>query len=106
MSDEAEKVFAEKAEALEAEFIKVFNEHHPEIQAKLAAASKLIEEAVAISEKYGIPFRPEEDIMWCNPSYVPTSYEEKFKGLDWDFLYELTEAGGGGYDGWQMSQTC
>ncbi len=100
------KMNEEQAAALEAEFTKVFNEHHGEIQAKLTAASQLIEEAVKLAEQHGIPFRPDEEIMFCRPSYFPASFDKKFKGLDWDFLYDLTEASGGQYDGWHLSQVC
>ena len=90
---------------LEAAFKKACDEVYEQIQSKLAAASALINEAVELSDQYGVPFCPREDIMWCSPSYVPESFEKKFKGIDYDFVYDLTEAGGGD-TGWQTSQTC
>lgn len=90
---------------LEQEFEKVFNEHHNEIQEKLAAAAKLIEEAEAIAEKYGIPFRPKKDLMWITPSYIPRSMQEKFPDLEPDFWTTVSNAWGN-YEGWQMSQVC
>lgn len=97
---------SEPNEDLEQEFEKVFKEHHAEIQEKLAAAAKLINEAEAIAEKYGIPFRPKDHIMWCKPSYIPESMEEKFPGLDSEFWSDVAGAWGGEYPGWQQSQTC
>jgi hypothetical protein len=92
---------------LEMAFQASFNNVHHEIQEKLTAASKLISEAVILSDKYGIPFRPNDEIMWCRPSYMPTSFKQKFKDIDEEFVYELTEAHGGyDYDGWQVSQVC
>lgn len=92
---------------LEKEFEKVFSEHNAEIQEKLAAAVKLINEAEAIAEKYGLPFRPNEHIMWCRPSYIPESMKEKFPQLEQDFWSTVTNAWGDErYAGWQSSQVC
>lgn len=90
---------------MEVEFQKAVDIVYQQIQEKCTAASKLINEAVELSEQYGVPFEPAEDIMWCTPSYVPESFEEKFSGIDYDFVYELTSAGGGDV-GWQRSQVC
>lgn len=106
-TDDMDAETLKAAEAMEAEFTKVFNEHHPEIQAKLAQAVKLITEAEALADKHGIPFRPEDHIMFCKPSYLPESMKEKFPGLDMEFIMDLTEAyGDENYPGWQLSQTC
>jgi hypothetical protein len=92
---------------IEQEFQKVFDAHHEEIQSKLREASRLIDEASALSEKYGIPFCPDDDIMWCRPSFVPDSFKAKFPDIDDEFVYELCEAYPGvEYTGWQVSQTC
>ena len=93
--------------ALEAEFTKVCDEHMKEIQDKLSAAAILIDEAEALSEKYGLPFRPKTSIMWCRPSYLPKTFEEKFPDLDCDAVDAITNASGDyNYPGWQVSQTC
>src|SRR6266850_1381638 len=90
---------------LEKTFIKVFNENHGEIQAKISAAAKLIDEAESLSEQYGIPFKPKSSLMWCRPSYLPKSLKEKFPGIDMEFVMDSTGAyGDEGYSGWQMSQ--
>lgn len=96
---------------LEIKFQQIFNEHHNQIQEKLSQASQLIEEAVEISEKYGLPFRPQEDIMWMTPSYIPESFNGKFPNLDYEFWTNLTDACGDfddeiGFTGWQQSQVC
>ena len=96
-------------EEIEKEFESVFNTVHPQIQEKLAAAAQLINEAEALAEEHGIPFRPKHDIMFCNPSYIPTTLREKFPEVEMDYISHLTEAYGDteyGYNGWQQSQTC
>lgn len=91
---------------LEEDFARVCKQHLPQIHEKLNAAAKLINEAEAISEEHGVPFRPQHDIMFCTPSYIPASFKQKWgEDLDYDLIYELTDAGGS-YDGWQQSQTC
>jgi uncharacterized protein (DUF302 family) len=91
---------------LEKEFERVFDEVHPQIQDKLAQAAKLIREAEALSEKHGIPFRPKEEIMFCRPSYLPDSLNEKFPDLDSEFWNAVTDAWAYDYQGWQQSQVC
>jgi hypothetical protein len=92
---------------LEKEFEKTFKEIEPLIQAKIAAAVVLLNEAEGLSYQYGIPFRPKEEIMFCSPSYLPESMKEKWPDLDEDFVRELTGAFGyDGWDGWQQSQVC
>lgn len=94
-------------EELEQEFITLYNVVHPQIQEKLAAAVKLIDEAEALAEEHGIPFRPKQDIMFCNPSYIPASLDEKHPELERDFICDFTGAyGNDDYPGWQQSQTC
>lgn len=92
---------------LEKEFEKIFDEIHPQIQEKLAAAARLIDEAEALAEEHGVPFRPEKTIMFCRPSYIPQSMQEKFPDLDSDFWTQVCDAWGGyDYEGWQQSQVC
>lgn len=92
---------------LEERFQKLFEKVHPQIQAKLTDAATLINQAVELAEEHGIPFCPDENIMWCAPSYIPNSFKKKFPGLDPEFWCDLTSAGGDErYGGWQQSQTC
>lgn len=88
-------------------FEQTFNSIHDQIQGKIAAAAKLLDEATDLAEEHGIPFRPKVGMPF-RMSYIPDSFEEKFpevkNGDDW---YDLTNAHGGyDYTGWQASQTC
>lgn len=97
----------EEIAVLEKEYEDLCKKVSPQIQEKLAAAAKLISEATKLSEEHGIPFRPAVDIMWCNPSYIPSSLAEKHPDLEEDFISDVAGAwGGGDYPGWQQSQTC
>jgi hypothetical protein len=94
-------------EQMEAEFQKVFDEHHPEIQAKIAAAAKLLAEAEELAEKHGLPFRPKTSVLGFRMSYIPESLDQKFPELEQDFWSHVTGAYGGyDYAGWQSSQVC
>lgn len=91
---------------LEKEFEKQFNLVHGKIQENLREASRLIDEAVALSDKYGIPFRPKVRHPF-RMSYLPESMNELFPNIDHEFVTELTGAHGyWEYGGWQTSQTC
>ncbi len=105
------KRLMEIQEKLESEFEEAFNKVHPEIQEKIAQASALIGEAVSLSEKYGIPCRPEHSISGANMSYIPSTLRKKWAKLYEEdsyseFVNDLTGAYGGEYDGWQSSQVC
>lgn len=89
--------------ALEAEFRKVAEGALKEIQAKVSEASRLLSEAVAISEKYGIPFSSE--VSFLGQPYKPTSFESKFGEIDSDFVDSVTGAYCS-YEGWQHSDVC
>lgn len=96
---------------IEEEFIKTCKEVLPQIYEKMKAAADLINEAEAIADMNGIPFRPQQDIMFCTPSYIPASMDKwnpgkTIDGVNWETIYELTDASGGEYHGWQRSQTC
>ena len=90
---------------LEREFRLAANVHLKEIMAKANQASALLSEAVALSEKYGIPFNP--DVSFLGQSYFPNSFEEKYKGVDSDLVYSITNASSEyGYGGWEHSDVC
>lgn len=106
MSDKLEQDYEKYQQMLE-QFRQSFDEHHPEIQAKLAAAGKLIAEAEEIAEKHGLPFRPKAALLGFRMSYIPDSMEKKWPGLESDDWTEIANAWGGyDYSGWQASQTC
>lgn len=94
-------------EEIEKEFTEVCAKISPQIQEKLSAAAKLINEAEALAEEHGVPFEPDDDIMWCTPAYIPESFAEKFPEIDHEFVYEVANVYPGcEYNGWQQSQTC
>ena len=97
-------------ESFEAEwnlFEQTFNSVHEQIQSKIAAAAKLLDEATDLADKHGVPFRPNVGTPF-RMSYIPDSFKEKFPdvadGSDW---CDFTGAHGDTYyGGWQSSQTC
>lgn len=89
--------------ALELEFRKVAESALKEIQDKVSQASALLSEAVALSEKHGIPFYSE--VSFLAQSYKPTSFESKFSEVDSDFVYSVTNASSS-YAGWEHSDVC
>jgi ribosomal protein L14E/L6E/L27E len=76
--------------ALEREFRNVATEATTKIMEKVRAASKLLQEAVDISEQYGIPFSSE--ISFLGQPYKPASFEDKFGDIDDDFVDSVTGA--------------
>jgi len=75
------------------------------IQEKMNQASSLIQEAVKISEEAGVPFSAR--VSPLRNSYFPRSQEDKFPGLDSEFVSEVTET----YNeyectGWRHSAVC
>lgn len=90
---------------LEREFRIKANEVLSEIHRKCSEATRLLSEAVKLSEEHGIPFRPE--ISFLGQSYFPNSFEEKYKGVDMDLVYSITDASSEyGYGGWEHSDVC
>lgn len=94
-------------DSIEKEFEDLVNAHKAEIQAKVTEASKVLDEAVALSEKYGIPFYAQ--VSFLSQSYTPDSYYEKFGDLDKDTVNDLTDCYPGGEwggSGWEHSAVC
>lgn len=76
------------------------------IEEKLSEASRLVAEAVKISEQSGVPFRT--DVSHLRNAYFPHSRLEKFPDLDSEFISAVTEAYSD-YDdktGWRHSAVC
>lgn len=91
---------------LEAEFKKAVNDASVKINEKLNAAYKLVNEAVDISEEYGIPFSSYVSLLSNN--YTPQSFEKQFGELNFDWVQEETGCwtdDPGDY-GWQHSAIC
>jgi len=84
---------------LENKFRATVEKYMPEIEEKLSAASKLIDEACAISEKHGIPFHGITNNV--SDTYRP----ENIPDVSDDLIDELCGAYGE-YEGWQHSGLC
>jgi hypothetical protein len=92
---------------LEEEFTEIVSNHKAEIEAKVSEARHALSEAVELSEKYGIPFRP--PISFLRNSYYPRSFNAKFGALDEETVSELTGAWRSYYAedaGWKHSAVC
>lgn len=92
---------------LEDEFAALVTAHKEEITEKLREASMALNEAVQLSEKYGIPFM--SHISFLSQGYTPRSFEAKFGELEEDVVCHLTDCYPGGEyggDGWEHSAVC
>lgn len=89
---------------LEEEFKALLDTVGKEIDEKVSAAAKLLDEAIDLSDKHGVPFY--SPVSNLGQSYCPTSFTDKFSSLDSDNVRELTEV----YDlegyGWEHSDIC
>ena len=95
----------EEDSELEKQFRQTASMALKKIKAKLAEASAALGEAVALSEKYGVPF--DTGVSFVSQSYNPDSTSEKFPDVDSSFINEVTGASNEyGYDGWEHSQVC
>lgn len=90
---------------LEREFRGKASEVLSEIYRKVSAASKLLTEAVKLSEEHGIPFNSE--VSFLGQSYFPASFSEKYGDVNSDIVYAITEASSEhGDSGWEHSDVC
>lgn len=92
---------------LEAEFKQVATTFGMQIEAKIALSAQILKEAMELADAHGIPFYSE--ISLIPQSYVPTTFNKKFKDINPDVVEELT--GVSEYDqndayGWHVSQVC
>lgn len=93
--------------SLEEEFRDLYNAHIEEIMEEINKASAALKKAVALSEKYGVPFN--SSIYWVSNNYIPKSYtESKFKGLEAEVLEEIAQVYNeyGVSQGWEHSEFC
>lgn len=99
--EEKEKIIP----ALEEEFKRTVEVARVQIQEKCAAARKALNEAVAISEQYGVPFS--EGICFISNTYTPKSFQ-KFQKLEREFFeeFEIYIGYNWGYYGWEHSAVC
>jgi len=90
---------------LEDKFTKLVEDHRQEIDDKIKEACAVLDEAVKLSEQYGIPFY--SSISFLSQSYFPKSYEAEFGTLDHNFVCDLTNSYPSGYGpGWEHSAVC
>jgi hypothetical protein len=92
---------------LERQFRTTVNSVSDQIHKKLDEASAALSEAVALSEKHGIPFSA--SVSFLGQSYFPTSFPGKFGELDSDFVSGITGAYTEYYGegvGWEHSDVC
>ncbi len=87
---------------LEETFRQVLEANREELKQHLRDATVALEKAVELSESTGIPF--ESSISQVSQSYCPTSYPEKFGGLDKNAVCDLTWVWDLDGYGWQHSQ--
>ena len=96
------------SDQLEKEFNSLFNSFGKEIEAKVKQAEKLMNEAIEIADRYGIPFSA--DIFASMRGwYVPETYGDRFGQLDKDLVMDLTDVSSyrlGRAIGWQYSNIC
>lgn len=96
----------EQEKDLEARFREAVKEAYLKINKHVAAARKELDEAVKVSEEYGIPFYP--DVSPLYQGFRPRSFYEKWREVldrEDDLAYELLE-GIPQYEGWQHSMVC
>lgn len=92
---------------LEREFRNEANVVLSDIMSKVRLASKILQEAVDISEEHGVPFSSE--ISFIGQSYFPTTFSDKYGELDADFVDAITGASTSYYGdgaGWEHSDVC
>ena len=73
---------------LEREFRNAADAAHNLINVKLQEASKLLDEAVKISEECGVPFHTE--ISYVGNAYLPESAKKKFPNLDFESMKDIS----------------
>jgi hypothetical protein len=99
MKPEVDKV----SRLLQEEFEYQYKEAYEKIKIKMAEAAIALDEAVRISEEYGVPFYA--DVSIIGQSYKPKSFDDKFPSIDYDFVEDVTGTSAN-YVGWQTSQIC
>jgi nucleosome binding factor SPN SPT16 subunit len=93
---------------LEAEFKSLVDSVGAQIDEHVKAASIELRKAIELSEKHGVPFRP--NISFLSNTYMPVSFSNsKFAKLDNDVICEIADVWGeyifeGG--GWEHSAVC
>jgi hypothetical protein len=89
--------------AMEREFRNAVIAHDEQIQNKLDEACRALNEAVELSDKFGVPFHSQ--ISFLSQGYKPESINQIFGDLDTDLIVSITQVYNE-YEGWQHSQMC
>lgn len=92
---------------LETEFKQIATTIGMQIEAKVALSEQILKEAMELADAHGVPFY--SGISLIPQSYVPTSFNKKFRDINPEVVEELT--GVSEYDqndayGWHVSQVC
>lgn len=102
---EAEELKANVSK-LEEKFREAMASADTEIESHLKIARSALAQAVAVSEKYGVPFRSDIVEMGRDRQYVPNSYSQKWENLDREVLEEFDLYIGRYHDtGWEYWST-
>jgi len=96
--------FDQRDTEMERKFRLLCYEAGEKIQKELSKAGDHLNKAIAISEKYGVPF--ESRISFLSQSYYPGSFREHFDDIDRDFVLGLTDAYSEYGEGWEHSAVC
>jgi hypothetical protein len=96
----------DKQDQLELEFKALVDTVGQEIKAKVEMAERLLQEAVELADRHGIPFYP--SISELGQPYVPPAFKERFGSLDKEAVAELVDMSeyNLGHVGWRRSQLC
>lgn len=90
------------------EFAQLCTDVGNEMNVHLLVAKDELDKAIALSEKYGVPFNP--GICPLSNSYVPASFaKSKFAKLDNDVVSEIADVWGDYLfdgSGWATSSIC
>lgn len=91
---------------LEKEFKAAYDEVNDKINAFITEAESALDNAVQLSELYGVPFY--SSISFLRNTYYPQSHYEKFAGIDSEYVISITEAYNEypGEGGWRHSAVC
>ncbi len=94
--------------SIEDDFKVVFDAHSAEIHAAMDKALAAVQEAEALSEKYGIPFRG--SVSPLRQDYIPSSLRVLFPEIDGDKLYDIGVDANISHEyhdeGWAHSAVC
>ncbi len=103
-AEELKKELERRANSLEEEFKQTAALAQFEIKKQLNIIEKAMQEAIKISETYGVPFRSNYSPL-SPRTYIPHSFEVKWKTLNSDAVEDICDAtcGEAGWEYWNSS---